>query len=244
MKRLTALIWVELLQLWRQPGYLFPTVALPAMLYAFFGLPLSDSPRMAGVMLASYALFALISVGFFQFGVGWAQDRAGAWDRYVRTLPGPAWERIAARLVTAVFVLILALLVLVAVALAFTPLALPWTDAGRLAGALALGALPLILAGVAFGALASAKSSVALANLIVLPLAYASGLWFRPDSLPEPVQAVSWVLPPRQAAELAWAAALGHAWELRWVASLALYSAMFGVLAAWAYRRDTRRRYR
>ncbi len=244
MTRLAALITVEMLQLRRQPGYLFPTVMLPAMLYSFFGLPQSDSPRMAGVMLASYALFALISVGFFQFGVGWAQDRASPWDRYVRTLPGPAWERIAARLAAAVCVLVLALAVLVAVAAAFTPLALPWTDASRLAGALALGALPLILAGVAFGALASAKSSVALANLIVLPVAYASGLWFRPESLPEPVQAISLALPPRQAAELAWAAALGHAWDLRWVATLVLYSGVFGAVAVWAYRRDARRRYR
>lgn len=58
----------------RQPGFWIPTVIFPAMLYAFFGAQ-SGGGQWAAQAMASFCVYAVLGVGFFQFGVSIAQDR-------------------------------------------------------------------------------------------------------------------------------------------------------------------------
>ena len=114
----------------------------------------------------------------------------------------------------------------------------------RLALALLAGALPFTFFGIALGYLVPAKSAVPVANMVLLPLSFAGGLWLPPERLPEVVVSVSQVLPTRHFAELAWAAVLARPWPLASLIWLACYGLAFATLALWAYRRDEGRRYR
>ena len=73
IRHLKAECLLTLRILFRQPGFWIPTVLFPGMLYAFFG---AQVPTVAvPFAMASFAIYAVVGVGFFQFGVSVAQDR-------------------------------------------------------------------------------------------------------------------------------------------------------------------------
>jgi ABC-2 type transport system permease protein len=83
-----------------------------------------------------------------------------------------------------------------------------------------------------------------VANLVYLPLVFASGIFLPLDQLPLAVQRVARYLPTYHYVQLAWDAVganrgpVGHS-----VAWLAGYSIVFAWLAVRAYRRETERKF-
>ena len=237
-----ANIRVIMLGLVRAPAYWVPTVLFPTMLYLFFGARFAE-PEIARVVLASWSVFAVLGVAFYQFGIGIAQDRESTWDTYARTLPAGPMPKFVAQVAVALVFAALAVGVLWVAAGIVQPVPMPIIGWLKLALALFAGAVPFGFFGIALGYLAPAKAAVPIANLIHLPLAYAGGLWFPPQSLPDSVAKISMLTPTRHFGELAWAAVDGRAWP--WASGLWLlgYSIAFAALAVWAHRRDEGRRY-
>ena len=230
------------LELLRQPAYLVPTLAFPAVFFLFFAAPATGVA--ADVRMATFAGFAAIGVAFFQFGVGIAVERSSPWETYVRTLPVTAAVRLAARLLSAAGFAAAAATVVVAVAIAATPASLSPARWLALAAALVAGTAPFALLGVAIGYWAPPRAALPLANLLYLVLSYAGGLWFRPERLPRVVEAVSPFLPTHALADVLAAAAVGAGPPWRPWAALAAFAALFAIAAVWGYRRDEGRRYR
>jgi ABC-2 type transport system permease protein len=230
------------LELARHPAYLVPTLAFPAVFFLFFAAPGTNAD--ADVRMATFAGFAALGVAFFQFGVGIAAERASPWEVYLRTLPVGAGTRLAARVLSAAVFAAAAAAVVIAVAVALTPVGLTPRGWVELAAALVAGTAPFALLGVAIGYWAPPRAALPLANLLYLGLAYAGGLWFRPQHLPDAAQRASTVLPTRALRDVLAAAALGAVPPWRpWIA-LVGFAAAFGALAVWGYRRDAGRRHR
>jgi len=231
-----------LTELVRSPGYWVPTLLFPAMLYSFFGANIGGLT--AKFVVASFAVYAVAGVGFYQFGVGIAQDRASPWDAYVRTLPAGPGPRIAAQVLAAlVFAVAAAALVLVTAGV-LAGLSLAPAALASLIFVLLAGVVPFALLGVALGYLADARGAVAVANLVYLPLAFAGGLWLPPRALPDAVARISPYTPTRQLGELAWSAVRGAPPPAFAVIGLAAWTLAFAGLAWWAYRRAEIRQYR
>ena len=76
---------IQVVELVRFPGFSIATLVFPALLFVLFGLPRADDHP--DVLLASYAAFAVLGVGFFQFGVSGAIERVTPWQAWLRTLP-------------------------------------------------------------------------------------------------------------------------------------------------------------
>ena len=77
----------------RVPIAVIGTTLFPSLSLLFFVVPQSfaQNPRLATAATAQLAVFAVMSVCLFTYGVGVAEDRALPWDGYTRTLPvGPA----------------------------------------------------------------------------------------------------------------------------------------------------------
>lgn len=196
--------------LFRMPGFWVPTVLFPAMLYAFFGANQGASNGFAAYALASFAIYAVVGVGFYQFGVSVAQDRESPFAVWQRSLPGHAASPLVARIVMAlVFVLFAVGFVLLAGAM-IGGVALEPAQALRLLGACFVASVPAVLMGTALGSVASARAAVPLANLIFLPLAYLGGLWVPPVAQPTAIRAISEWTPTRAMGEMAWAAIDGR----------------------------------
>jgi len=106
------------------------------------------------------------------------------------------------------------------------------------------GSLPFIALGFAIGYWSGPHAAPAIANLIYLPLSFASGLFVPINQLPAFVQTLAPYLPSYHYAQLAWSA-LGAGSEslgasLLW---LAAYTALFLTLAVRAYRREERAKF-
>jgi ABC-2 type transport system permease protein len=230
-----------ILELLRYPAFSVPTLAFPALFFLLFVAPRSDADPT--LLLASFAGFAVLAIGFFQFGVGIAAERESPWERFVRTLPLRARTRFAARAIAACVFGTLSAGIVAAAALATTDAALSPQRWLGLACALALGGIPFALLGIALGYWASPRGALPLANILYLVLAFAGGLWTTPEHLPAGAASASALVPTRRFGNVLWGAAEGHLWRpLDWLLLLG-WGTAFGALAAWGYRRDEGRRY-
>jgi ABC-2 type transport system permease protein len=233
----------QTLQHLRAPGYLLPTLAMPGLFYLLFEGQDAE-PRLVTFLMASYAMWAVLGVAFFQFGVGIAEERTTAWERFLRTLPLSAGQRLGGRVLSAAVFAAAAAAVVIVEAHLINPVHvaadrwLPWL------GALLAGGVVVALGGIAMGYWASRRAATPLAMLAWLLLAYLGGLWALPAELPSWAEEVSPYLPTRMWGEVTWAAVQGQTASLGdWLGLLA-YAVVFAVLALWGYRRDEGASYR
>jgi ABC-2 type transport system permease protein len=234
---------VQFLDLIRWPGYVVPTVVFPAMFYSIFDLPVARAnPRAADLLALAFIAWAVIGVTLYQFGVGIAQERGRPWERYVRTLPASVFVRFGGRIATALLFGVITAAIVALVARVFTPIDLTLAQWLRVLLYAIAGGIPFVLIGITIGYWVSARASVPTATAVNLLLAYAGGLWMPPQYLPSFVATISPYLPTRQFGDLLWSV-VGGGNATRAVVGLALYSAIFGLLAAIGYRRDERKRY-
>lgn len=212
------------------------------MFFVLFGLPNSNAPHR--VIAASFAAYAVLTVVFFLFGVGIAGERETPWESYLRTLPVRVRVRLAARVLAGlVFAAAAAGLLLTVAAVA------GWADFGaagwaRFLLALAGGAVPLALMGIALGYWVSAKGALPVANVLYLLFSYVGGLWTGPHGLPSIAEKLGPFLPTRQWGDVLWPAVLGTPWRVQHWLVLFGFAALFAALAAWGYRRDEGQRFR
>jgi ABC-2 type transport system permease protein len=239
MRVYRAHIAAVLVPLFRTPVYWVPVIVFPTLLYSFFGLPPSlQSPAIANVLLASWSAFAVIGVGFFQFGVSIAQSRESKWEEYARTLPIGAAPRLVAQAAAAVVFTSMALALLWTVSVLTGASTLGPVQFARLFAVLAGGVIPFVLMGAALGYLMPPRGAVPIANLIYLPLSYFGGLWIPPSMLPDAVATVSMFTPTRHLGELAWASVLGRDLPLASIQVLAVYAVVAAAIALIMWRRD------
>jgi ABC-2 type transport system permease protein len=233
----------QTLQHLRAPGYLLATLAMPGLFYFLFEGPDTDVGLVTHLM-ASYVMWAILGVAFFQVGVGIAEERTTAWERFLRTLPLSAGQRLGGRVLSAAFFAAAAAAVVIVEAHLINPVRvaadrwLPWTLA------LGAGGVVVALGGIAIGYWVSRRAATALAMLAWLLLAYLGGLWALPAELPSWAAEVSRYLPTRLWGEVTWAAVQGQPASLGDWLGLAAYAVGFAVLALWGYRRDEGTSYR
>ncbi|MFO7168710.1 MAG: ABC transporter permease [Chloroflexota bacterium] len=239
----------EFIKLWRIPMFSVPTLLFPILLFLLFGVPNATETLPGGgvagpYMMASFGAYGLLGIAFFSFGIGVANERAQGWMKLVRATPMPAWVYFAGKLVTALAFSALLLIFLFLFAAVVAGVRMPLGTWALLGATLVTGMLPLTTAGFALGYWAPPNSAAAIANLVYLPTAYASGFLMPVALLPPFVQALAPYLPPYHYGQLAWRA-VGvddgqAALHIAWLFGTAL---LFGALAVWGYRRDNGRQF-
>jgi ABC-2 type transport system permease protein len=249
LRMLLAQTRSELLVRWRVPAFSVTNLALPIMFFVFFGLPYvhitrADGSTVGAYLLASFGAYAVGQVMVYGFGIGVANERGMKIDRLMRASPLPPLVFMLAKFLTALVFSLVALLLLFGCGIVAAgirePLAVWVTMIARLLG----GSLPFIALGFAIGYWSGPNAAPAVANLIYLPLSFASGLFVPISQLPDVVQRIAPYLPSYHYAQLAWSA-LGAGSEslgtsLSWLAG---YTALFLTLAVRSYRREERAKF-
>ena len=200
--RMTALVLTHtkygLLETLRIPIVVVSVVVLPSLSFLFFALPsLGDDAGAATASTVGLAVFAAMMICLFQFGAGIAEERQLPWDPYLRTLPVRPWQRLTGRLLVALPFTLVAVVPLIVLALDHDQ-----ADPG-VPGVLA-GSRPArrrVAPGRAdrrhIGNALPSKAALAVANVLLLPLAFLGGLFIPPPYLPDVVQAISPYVPTR-----------------------------------------------
>lgn len=230
--------YFAVLELLRQPTYVMTTLIFPSMFFWFFGVPNAQDPESARMLMGSFSAFAVLGVVLFQMTVAVAQDRAGQWSLYLRSLPVPSHLFLTAHLVASFLLAGLAVgLVILTASLATDP-QFPVSQYAAFFFWTLLCGFPFAALGLVLGSLTSPKSSVPVANLVYLPLSFAGGLWIPPNALSASVQRISEFLPTRFYGEVIWAFVNGTTPDMKWIWGLVAYSLIFFAVAVFLHRRD------
>ncbi|MDQ6885520.1 MAG: ABC transporter permease [Candidatus Dormibacteraeota bacterium] len=231
----------------RQLGFVAISVGLPIMFFLFFGLP-NVGKRSGGIeigafILASLGTYAVSNVVVYNVGIGVATQRGRKFDLLQRATPLPPFIAILGNVVGGLGLSLISLIVLFIVAdIGGVHMALgTWI---ALLGWLVLGCLPMLGLGLSIGYGASPNSAPALASLIYLPVAFASGLFIPLKQLPDFIRSVAKYLPLYHEGQLGWiTVGAGDESRLAAVAWVLGWSVVLLALAARAYRRDAQRKF-
>ncbi len=239
----------QILNYVRIPAFSLTSLALPLVFYTFFGLPnaskhFSDGTSVGLYLMCSFGAYAVSSVMVFSFGIGVANARGLKLDLLQRATPLPAPVAILANVINAVIFGMVAIALLMLYVVVVGGVRFPVETGLEILGLLLVGSLPLIGMGMAIGYSAGPNAAPAVANLIYLPMAFASGMFVPVSELPDFIQTVAKYLPTYHYAQLAYAP-VHHSLES--LDRALLWSAVWAVIlfaaAIRAYRRDAMRKF-
>jgi ABC-2 type transport system permease protein len=242
--------WAEFLKLWRVPAFSLTSIFLPIMFYAFIGIGQSSqviSPHVTfgAYFLASMAVYSVANVMIFSFGISVATERGMKMDVLMRATPMPPVVYLLSKCITAIFFAAITLAVLFPFAYIAGGVRLDPSMWVTLAYRVLLGSIPFIALGFAIGYLSGPNSAVAVINLIYLPTAFASGLFFPKQLLPKFIQSIAPYLPLHFYGQLGWdaiGAPTDESVTTDWLYLIG-YGVLFFVIAVWAYRREEGRKF-
>jgi ABC-2 type transport system permease protein len=187
----------EILRTLRTPAFLLPTIALPLMLYVFFGIVLGGHRAAADsnaalLILSGFAMFAVIGPGMFGIGIGFAMERQYGIVTLKRALPMPPAANLLAKVASSMVLALLVIAALMVLGAMFGHVSLTASQVVRFALVGVLGVVPFCALGLLIGTLVSGTAAPAVVNLIYFPMIYLSGLF--PFPLPKALQiaAVFW----------------------------------------------------
>lgn len=198
----------EVVRVWRTPGFLIPSVAVPMVLFLFLS-NLNKGGLVNGVSapvnaLAAVAAYGVASVMLFSFGVSVATERGQRLNVLMRATPLPASVYALAKVLTALLSALAMLTLLCALAGTVGSVSLSLESWLLLIVRLALGAVPFIALGFSIGYLVNPVSAAPITNLSFLVLSFASGVLVPLGQLPNLVQRVAPYLPLYRLAQLSW----------------------------------------
>ncbi|MCJ0826801.1 ABC transporter permease [Luteimonas sp. 50] len=184
----------EVLRYLRNPGFLLPIILFPTVFYLMFGILLGGhdvAAHASTYLLASYSSFGVMAPGLFGFGVSLATERDNGLLTLKRALPMPAGAYLLGKMLMAMCVaaMVGALLLAMAVFIARVPLS--GAQAASLLATDVLGVLPFCALGLLVGTLLKGQGAPGLLNMIYLPMAFLSGLWFPLQIMPRLLQQIA-----------------------------------------------------
>jgi len=201
--RLLGAYWAEtrqeILRTLRTPAFVVPTIALPVLLYLFFGIVLASSGRaspdpQAGLYtLSGFVMFSLIGPGLFGLGIGFAIERQSGIITLKRAMPMPPAANLVGKLLSAMTLTLIVMSLLIAMAVFFGHASLTVLQVVKLMLVAVLGVAPFCALGLYIGTLVSGTAAPAVVNLIYFPMIYLSGLF--PFPLPKAMQAAAKIWP-------------------------------------------------
>jgi ABC-2 type transport system permease protein len=197
----------EILRYLRSPGFLLPTLLFPSVFYLMFGVLLGQgSPQQARYMLAAYSTFGVMAPGLFGFGVSLALERDGGLLTLKRALPMPPAAYLIGKMAMAMLVAAVIAALLLALALFAAHVPLSASQALRLFALEVAGVVPFCALGLLLGTVVKGQGAPALVNMLYLPMAFLSGLWFPLSIMPKFLQQLAPVWPSWHLNQLALAA--------------------------------------
>lgn len=177
----------EFIRLLRSPGFSLPVLLFPALFYLLFGVLMSQGPggsRAATFLLANYGVFGVMGVALFGFGTVVAEDRDNGVLTLKRAMPMPRGAYLVAKIAMAMLFSAIVSILLAIEAAAWGNVVLAPLQWLGLFGSNLIGVLPFAALGLWLGSCFSASASVAVINLVYLPMAFLSGLWMPLSMLP------------------------------------------------------------
>jgi ABC-2 type transport system permease protein len=203
------LVWHELrfdLKTFRRsPAALFFALVLPVMfLVVFVSIFGNDTIELPGLKLVKGSTYyvpgivtlGVISATFTNLAISLTASRERGLLKRVRKTPLPAWVFMAGRTAASVAASMLVVVVLVGLGRLAYGVAVPRAALAGVLLAIVIGGLAFSALGFALsGAIPSENAATPIANAIILPLYFISGIFIPDEQIPDNVRRVAGVFP-------------------------------------------------
>lgn len=234
----------EILKLFRMPMFSLPTLLFPIAFFAMFGMPFKNVQQLGinnGVfMMESFGTYAVMSVAMSSFSASIAVERGTGWNQLLKTTPMRTWTFFSGKIAMALFFELITLVAFLMFGDVVGHIHMAFSSWCQLTGLLLIGLFPFVTLGFFLGYVSGPTSATIVANLIFLPLSFASGLFIPLQMLPKFIQQVAPYLPSYNVAELGWTALGAHTDRSIWtnLGWITIYTIAFLAMSILVYRRD------
>jgi ABC-2 type transport system permease protein len=195
----------DLIAFSRRPETLFFTVFLPVIFLVLFEAIFGDQQVPVGsayaltqstLQVPAFMAMGIVSASFVALAITMVNRRETGLFKRVRGTPAPAWLLIAGQTVTSlligiVMVVVMLLLGRLAYGVEVAADRIPWLVLSVLVGAAVFSCLGMALAAIT----PSSEAAPPLANVLVLPLYFVSGVFVPVASLPDWLSSAASVFP-------------------------------------------------
>ncbi|GAA3094636.1 ABC transporter permease [Nonomuraea salmonea] len=234
----------DILRMLRNRRYFVFVVAFPVLLYVINASIYGQDTDAGGVkysvlLMVSMAAYGALASSTMSSAVPLATERQSGWLRQLQITPLPGSAVVAAKLMTAMTLVLPALVLVSLAAIVQQGVSLPPGRWLALLLALWLGAVPFVALGLAIGSALTADAAQPVAMICMFVLAIAGGLWFPPEVFGATMKTVAGLTPSFHYASLGWSLAAGNGVVMTDVLVIAGWAVVLGGLAACLYRRAT-----
>lgn len=205
MRMLAEQVRADLIAFGRRPETLFFTVFLPVIFLVLFEAIFGDIEVSAGsdyaltqstLQVPAFMAMGIVSACFVSLAITMVNRRETGLFKRVRGTPAPAWLLIAGQGVTSLLigttmVVVMLLVGRIAYGVEVSVDRVPWLVLSVLIGAAVFSCLGMALASIT----PSSEAGPPLANLLVLPLYFVSGVFVPVASLPDWLSSAASVFP-------------------------------------------------
>ncbi|WP_298458779.1 ABC transporter permease [uncultured Cellulomonas sp.] len=197
----------------RSPEFAVGAVVIPVILYAMFGLTnaaslLPGGTRIGLAMLLSLSCYGVVTLAIVVFGEDVAKDRGRGWLRTLRATPFPTWAYLAGKLGAALVHTLLIALTMAVLAATAGGVHLAAPQWAAYAALMLAGVVLFAPLGFAIAYLARPRTAAVVANVVFLPLAFASGFFIPLSELPDVMGDLARYLPTYHFGQLVYRALL------------------------------------
>jgi len=191
-------------QFWREPASVFFTVVLPLIFFVLFAAIFgSDTTVVNGekIETATYYVpaiiaLALINATFVNLTIWLTIQRERGQLKRIRATPVPASAVIAGRTLTAIVIAAIMVVAVLLFGFALYGVDLPDSTLPGVVVSVLVGTLSLAALGFAAASLVPSENAAPpIANVIVLPLEFMSGIFVPADNIPDWMNTIAGVFP-------------------------------------------------
>jgi len=187
---------------WRNPAAAFFTFAFPLLFLVIFTTVLGDLGDNTTLFVPQILSFSVITACFTNIAMSISFSRDEGILKRIRGTPCPPWVYLTARVLHAIFVMLLLVVIVVAFGALAYGVELPTETMPAFALTLIVGSAAFCALGLAVTALVpNAEAAPAIVNALVFPLLFLSGTFFPIDNAPEWLQPMAGLFPVRHLLE-------------------------------------------
>lgn len=245
---MSTLIRLEILRTLRNRMFMFFSVLYPALLFLIITLGNDKQKEVGhtGLTLVAYFMVAMAAFGAMTAVLMGnaeriAREREKGWVRQLRLTALPGRDYVVAKVASAATVSLPSIVIVLVIGATVRHVRLDAWQWAAIAFSTWAGSLVFAALGVAIGYLGTTDTARPISMLFYFGLAGLGGLWVPLTGLPHWGQTLLSYLPGRPYAALGQAIVIGDAPHAKDVAVLAAYLLLFVGVAAWLYRKDTRK---
>lgn len=230
-----AQLQAELLRIFRNPYYVFWSLAMPILFYVIFtrivNTGQADTALWQAHYLMSMTAFSVMGSSIMTLGIRMVQERKNGWSTFLRITPLPASVSFAGKMFgqTMMHLFSIALIFLAGYLINGVHLSAgQWLACGLW---ILAASLPFLALGTVIGSMRRVDTASGVSNAIYMILAISGGMWMPLDVLPKAMQRIGKWLPSYNFGSGAWEIVRGYHPGMQAAGILLGYLALFMVLS-------------